>query len=111
MFARICHTCLVKRKSSHNWRGTICLCAAYALDTLQDFFEKIKYFETQYFQKNLLIKLNVLVKYLILKGFFWKIRNDLENQNFDIFEDVVDDFGENVILCTECQQISKAVYG
>ena len=55
--------------------------------------------------------MNVLVKYSILKGFFWKIRNDLENQNFDIFEDVVDDFGENVIFCTKCQQISKAVYG
>ena len=63
-------------------------------------FQKIKYLKNQNFQKHFLIKVGLLVKYssqkLFLERFnqFLTQKNDFENTNFEMFEEVVHNFGK-----------------
>ena len=64
-------------------------------------FQKIKYFENQNFQKHFFLKVGLLVQYSS-KIFFWEkleqfstLKNDFENQNFEMFEEVVHYFGKS----------------
>ena len=64
-------------------------------------FRKKKYFINLSFQKHLLIKVDLLVKYSSQKkkserfGWFLMPKNDFESTNFANFEEVVHNFGRS----------------
>ena len=64
-------------------------------------FKKIKYLKNQKFKKIFLIKVCLLVQYSSKKFFlarfnqFSTLKNDFENQNFEMFKEVVHNFGKS----------------
>ena len=62
------------------------------------YFYKIQYVKHQYFQiiKNWSPNANFFLKEFFLKGFdqFSTMKNNFENQNFDMFEEVAYNFGK-----------------
>ena len=64
-------------------------------------FQKIKYFKNQNFQKKFLLKVGLLVQYSSKNFFFERFdqfstqKNDFENQNFEMFVEVVHNFGKS----------------
>ena len=64
-------------------------------------FQKVKYFKNPNFQKHSLIKVGLLVQYFSKKFSFERfdqfatLKTDFENQNFEMHEEVVHNFGKS----------------
>ena len=64
-------------------------------------FQDIKYLKNQNFQRRNLLKVGLLVKYSSLNFFlerfnqFLTQKNDFESTNFEMFEEVVNNFGKS----------------
>ena len=75
-------------------------------------FQKIKYSKNQNFQKKVLINIGLLHKNLISERFnqFLTHKNDFENTNFEMFQDVVHNFGK-FDLVKKCFFSTRCIHG